>query len=356
MSVLIPARFPSVDLAAAVVGRPVGYGWIDTIGAALAFLQGRIKHVVCAADYLSRAHGARRFLYTPSRGARVLVVVIGLHESADATTTQTVTLALSSATLLTGAPLDGSAAVACPTARFRTPQQYVALFDVSKLVVGTLYELVVTSAAGAGTSYGVRRVAAYEVPRDATNAPGDPANEPGINPAFGQPGTNLYAGSVSTSGDVAAGMERVLGQLDDARATTRRFVVNLASVEDTTNAWSLASTSGSYLDLGTPYLRTRAKRLYAAAAAGNTLQARIRYALNGTTATLRFKSSAGTTYDLALANTGGAWTGVTGTVKLDTNLGAGSNAQEDYWTISANVGGAGKVLYVSAIAAVDNES
>ena len=359
----VPPGYHGPALAPCVVGRPAASATALAWSDAAAFLQGR-AHMACVGS-VSRmvltGGGTNDYYlgYVRSRSARVLRVVCELNVFAGATpVTATLAPSLTGATTIgNAAPLDGSSALPLPSAALRRGEEYERYFDVSGLTVGTLTWIRVTVGAGTGTHQGLYRLSAYEVPRAALDPASAPSVDGGLNPAWGLPRGDVFAGSGSTAADAGAGMERVLHQLDSARTEGHRTVLSLCTVEDTTYCWIHAGTGAladfvMYTTGYAPTFRVRARRIGAASATGSTNKIAVRYNINHASgATFRVTRADGTTTDVTLANTAGAWAVATQTLPLST----ANTDQEDTLAFRINAPG-GTNCYVSAIYVYDQES
>lgn len=359
----VPPGYHGPALAPCIVGRPAAsatpLAWSD----AAAFLAGRAhKNVVLNTSRMVTTTGGGTktyyFGYVRSRGAQALRIVLELNTYSVANpSTAKVSLTLTGATVLAGtntAPLDGTTELACPTSRLRRVEEYERYFDVSGLTVGALNWIAVTVAAGVYTHRGLYRLSAYEVPRPALDPASNPSTDPGLNPAWGLPRGDVFAGSGSTAADAGAGMERVLHQLDSARSEGHRTVLSLCTVEDTTDCWSDIGAAGPrtfqmYTSGYIPTFRVRVRRLYTSATT-NACKIAIRYNLNHASGGTWHVYTGGTT-NVTLANTAGAWAVATGSLAIETNGGDQEMAIQFGSTVPI-----GATLYVSSILIYDQES
>lgn len=356
----VPPGYHGPALAPCVVGRPAASATALAWSDAAAFLQGR-AHMACVGS-VSRmvltGGGTNDYYlgYVRSRSARALRVVCELNVFAGATpVTATLAPSLTGATTIgNAAPLDGSSALPLPSAALRRGEEYERYFDVSGLTVGALTWIRVAVGAGTGTHQGLYRLSAYEVPRAALDPASAPSVDGGLNPAWGLPRGDVFAGSGSTAADAGAGMERVLHQLDSARTEGHRTVLSLCTVEDTAYCWSDIGAAGPrtfqmYTSGYIPTFRVRVRRLYTTATT-NACKIAIRYNLNHASGGTWHVYTGGTT-NVTLANTAGAWAVATGSLAIETNGGSQEMAIQFGSTVPI-----GATLYVSSILIYDQES
>lgn len=364
----VPAAWPNVPLRAARVAAPVASLFGSDLGGQLTWLQGAPKTIVGSVAGLPLANGTSHLRYYKSPGAIALLVTVLPNHAAAAGTAMDVTTTIrdntgadTGADTLAGTTtvLDASSPIGCALTTTRHLSLYQRYFDVSALTVGTPYELrVVTATNGGGTSRGVYSISAYEIPRPAFACESSPSTEPGVNAVFATAGNPIFAGSGSTSGDVAAGMTRYIHEFDAIRANVKRFPINVCALEDTTHSWAVTSAVFADVPWGfagtgtTPRFSTRTKALYATGATDNTLEVRARFSTSGAgKLTVRLiRESDGTTYDMTATSSAGVWTEATWAAALQTT----ATGHGDAFTVQALVGsGTG---YLGALSVYDAEA
>lgn len=364
MSLHVPNTWPHVPLEATRVRYPVGAGPLGDLVAQGAFLLGRNKAIVGNVSGLPRANGTVSFWWLKEPGDKALLVRVLMHRGAAAGARATVASSIrTTAGVDTGAgTLSGTTTrhgiepIECSRTDLRVPSPHERVFDVSSLTVGTRYEIRVTTASSSGTAQGIHSLDVYAIPRDAMNPQSSPSTEPGVSPPFVMARNPIFAGSASTAGDAGQGTERLVHVMDQVRSQTRRYPLQIATIQSTTHAWSRTNVAFGDLDwkfaggAGVPRFTTRAKKLYAAGT-DNALQASVLYSTSSgaATGTLRLtRESDGATYDVTLPGST-SFTNATGSVFLET----GGAEGEDSWTLTGKA--TAGTLYIAGIALYDNE-
>lgn len=353
----VPTDFRANRFGALRVAGPVshiaGSAWSDE----LAWLLGRATHEVASLTRLPSALGTLGIRYAPSPGAVGLLVLVRPNPGTSLGDRMTIAAAYGSSSALAGTThmLDGSTARPCVTSADRVPDTYYTVFDVSGETVGTAQELTVTSASSSGAPLGLYSVRVAEIPRSAIDPANDPTTDVGLNYVWPRPGNFIYAGQ--EAGDAADGMERLIGQLGQARTNVKRYLQWSTLDNDT---YAAVTTSATFADPNwhftgagtTPRWYTRAKRLYSTSTT-NVVKARLRYKSPTKDLIVRFAvTPAGgstTNYDITCPASG-TYTTATGDVQLDTSGTYGVCYVEVQTKIASTTG------YLSAWSLHDNET
>lgn len=267
MPAFVPDRPAMLPLQATQAGRPVshrhGRAWQDS----LHFLLGHNMPVVCSTDVPRQPTATSAdyyFAYKRSPGARALLVLVELHEPAAEGATCTVTAAR--ATGLTSYLPDGSSGDLRGAIQLQPQyglwsdqEQFVDVIDVSGLTVGTLEWIKVTWANSAGTTHGVSKIHAIEVPRRSI---AEDSSDAGVDASWPFTGNYLWDGSSATMD----GFVRMLAEIDRARTEWRTWL-QVATVEANADAWTPGASVGVFAAVtfgrsAQPSLFTRARRLY----------------------------------------------------------------------------------------------
>lgn len=359
MAQIVPNRWQRVPLPSLATARPVTATWAQTLSDQLAFLHGRIKHVISSTWSPAKAVGDVKFTYLPSPGARVVLLTITFHEGTGSADLITCSATIAGASELGGTTslLDGSTALPVPVlvsgTITRIPSRFEKLFDVSALTVGTPVLVTITTAASTGTPKGVATINLYEIPRDMFDGESSPSTDEGISAAWPFQGNEIYAGSATTTADAATGTERIVRQLDRARSLYRPHIVNLCTRESTgaNGSWQHTTAAATYTafkfgQTNAPRFYFPVRRLYSTSTRAN-YEATIRYNTNGFSPTFRIITPDATNNDITLTNSAGAWASVTGAVTVETNT-TGQIAYVDI-QINPNTGGA-VTTYISHVA------
>lgn len=268
MPAYVPDRPAMLELQGLRAGRPTshrhGRAWQDT----LHFLLGHNMPVIVSTSVDKQPTSTSAdyyFAYRRSPGARSLMVLVELHEPASDGDRCNVTAAR--ATGLTDYLPSGSTGDLRGTIDL-FPQfgdwadvaQFVEFIDVSGLTVGALEWIKVTWTNVAGTTHGVSKIHAIEVPRAAL---AEDSSDAGVDGAWPFTGNKLYDGTSSTMD----GFVRMLDQIDLARTEWRTYF-QVATVEANADAWAPGASVGVFANVlfgrsSQPIWTTRARRLYA---------------------------------------------------------------------------------------------
>lgn len=290
------------------------------------------------------------FPYWKSEGARALIVGVDAFGPGDCK----ITVSSSGVSMIDAGspPLDGSTAFRGSTPA-STPNPHLAILDAtdfSGLSTIRVLRTPVSRTYGFQVS-GIQRVFALEVPRSLIDPVRQPTTDVSFNRAWPIPPGKLVDGSASTS----RGFKRVVSQLLKARASVRQHRT-LATLEDTTNAWHISSTSYTPLIVDAEWY-WRARRAYDNATA-NPHKLYVRYQSDQAW-TLRIKTTvngSATNNDYVYSAHAGSFTAdSTQTLNVSTAHSTSGHEQEVKVEIQAKLNTAGN-LYVSCVSAVENET
>lgn len=302
MPLPVPNEMAQQPMTAVRVARPVSTATGQAPQQIMSLLHGRCKAILGSNAGLPLANGDVRWTYKHEPAARVLKVELRLNVGTTTAARATIATSLNgSTTKLAGTTdeQDGTVALGCPTTRIRVPSRHVCYFDTSGLTVGSLYDLLVTTGTSAGTPQGIYSLSAETLPRDVLDPENNPSTDQGIQFAFPRGDNPIFAGSATTAADAGGGTERYIYELDQWRAKSVRYPLQIATVENDTYSWNTTSaTFANLTGIGTAAFNARVTRFYTTSVKG-AYKARCRYKVTGGgNAVLRITSTsvaAGTT-------------------------------------------------------------
>jgi hypothetical protein len=299
----VPAIPTPLDLAAVQVGKPVSSSHGQRLNRDLLFQLAYCVPPIFSGSFPnnSATTNAAHVGYVRSPNAQVLYVGVELWD-ATAGDHVNVTAALTGASAINPAILDGSTILYCPQPNHRDAQRYAQFLDVSGVTAGSITELSVGwSGIVGGKGFCLLHVA--EVPLVDANAVQAATTEPGVTGAWPNPPNTLIDGG-STDFE---GFIRLAYQAESARKDVHLHR-QIATWETTTRALKVTGTSFVALtwpDIAggfDPKLYTRARRLYETTTPEPTkMSVRYRADAGGT---FRIDVN-GTTTDLTLGATAG---------------------------------------------------
>ena len=249
-------------------------------------------------------------------------------------------------------PLDGSITFrgAWPTVAVTPKICVLDATDFSGLSTITVERTPISSSYGFQES-GIQRVFAFEVPRALIDPVRQPTTDVSFNYAWPIPPGRLIDGTTTNS----QGFKRLVGQQINVVSTARNHRT-LATLEDTTNAWHISSTSYTPLIVDAEWY-WRARRVYDSATA-NPHKLYVRYQSDQAW-TLRIKTTVNgstTNNDYVYSAHAGSFTeDHTQTLNVSTAHSTSGHEQEVKVEIQAKLNTAGN-LYVSCVSAVENET
>jgi hypothetical protein len=308
MPIPVPQLPTAAQLRRLLVGRVASHQhvmrWTDELLYLLGYNLPTVASVVLPEYTHASNDSVVQLYYYPSPYAKALRATAEVYSTNAPATCEIETLVDGvSATFLAGyeGGLDISKAFRMMYDR-RQGVSATGYIDVSGLSAAP-HRITVTRLADVGDT-GIRRVSLCEVPLAASDVETTPADEPGVNPAWALPPGRIVE-ALSTN---AYGFARIVGQLDAARTLVRRHV-QVATLEDTTNAEQTASASFVTIfgATGTLY-RLRGSRIWGTAASSSTDEPFYVF--------VRYLAASGATLRLAVTPVGGA------TVNTDIALGA----------------------------------
>lgn len=223
MSTYVPDRPAVTRTSDHVVGRAVsqrhGRAWQDSLSFLLGYC---VPPVVDSTLYA--ATGTPReiyFAYKRSPGARSLVVLAELHDVTLSGQECAVRVELEAGGTVylgpTGPFRAGSAPLMTQPGTWTDRAQYLDAIDVSALTVGTTYWFRVTWTNTPGTTRGLCRIKAFEVPRSAL---AEDSTDAGIDGGWPFAGNGLYDGTSAA----LSGFKRYAAEILRARDELRRHM------------------------------------------------------------------------------------------------------------------------------------
>lgn len=372
MQVPIPKRPVQTTLERLIVGAPASAAnardWIS----GLAHLIGYVTTPVTSQTFKLSASTAQTHFVAYKRRPGVVLLRITVETAAgtaDAARGKLAVTVIDSAGAAVTAPwlggshvMDGTLAMPCINQTLRNYPTADAWLDVSGLTAGAWHDLVFTWT-NVSASRGLAVVHVHECPL-ASSDPLSASTEPGADLTWARARQGIVDGTSSGT----RGMQRLLGQMDIARAQCPKQGVQLCTSEDTTNAWATTATvAGTAVAFGTasdPLFRVRARSLYGTSVANNWAL-RLRYKCSDALAwnpTFRVAvtpvGGATTNYDFTLANqtTFAAKTTDNAAATMALTLPSSGTGQVCTIRFRAWNSAAAKTTYVSQIALVENES
>lgn len=244
MPTYVPDRPATTRTSDHIVGRAVsqrhGRAWQDSLSFLLGYC---LPPVVDSTLYAATGSPREIFIaYKRSPGARGLAVIAELHDTTNAGQSCQVLVELEGGGTAylgpTGPFRPGSSPIMAQAGTWTDRAQHLDVLDVSALTVGTVYWIKVTWTNTPGTTRGLCRIKAFEVPRAAL---AEDATDAGIDGGWPFAGNGLYDGSSSS----LSGFKRFAGEILRARDEIRRHMqcVTLASNGTSLNpqSWILPS-------------------------------------------------------------------------------------------------------------------
>lgn len=244
MPTYVPDRPATTRTSDHIVGRAVsqrhGRAWQDSLSFLLGYC---LPPVVDSTLYAASGSPREIFIaYKRSPGARGLAIIAELHDTTSAGQQCQVLVELEGGGTAylgpTGPFRPGSSPIMAQAGTWTDRAQHLDVLDVSALTVGTVYWIKVTWTNTPGTTRGLCRIKAFEVPRAAL---AEDSTDAGIDGGWPFAGNGLYDGSSSS----LSGFKRFAAEILRARDEIRRHMqcVTLASNGTTGNpqSWILPS-------------------------------------------------------------------------------------------------------------------